>query len=92
MGLGVSAILGVMLSLGGIGVQRAIAQGQLLDIDQTGRIMFPVALWFLSPLGSGCVPLGPGVGVVVVLSPVSLGVPTLLGDNLCWAGFCHGGL
>ena len=43
-------------------------------------------LWFLSPLGPGQVPLGPVIGPVLVVSPVSLGVSTLLGDQFSLGG------
>lgn len=43
-------------------------------------------LWFLSPLGPRQVPLGPVIGPVLVVSPVSLGVSTLLGDQFSLGG------
>lgn len=42
----------------------------------------PDALWFLGPLVPRQVPLEPGIGAVVVISPVGLGVSVLPGDKL----------
>ena len=43
-------------------------------------------MWFLSPLGPGWVPLGPGIGAVLVVSTVSLGMSVLLGDKFSLGG------
>ena len=48
---------------------------------ETGRTVSPAVLRLLCPLGPGPDQFGPGIGVVVVVSSVSLGVSTLLEDK-----------
>ena len=78
--LGLSALLGDQLSPGGILVWRALAQGLLWATDRNGKV--PVPGCSVVPVGPSCVPLGPGIGAVVVVSPVILIVSTFLGDQL----------
>jgi hypothetical protein len=40
-----------------------------------------LSMRFLGPLGPWQVPLGPGIGAVMVISPVSLGLSAFLGDK-----------
>lgn len=53
---------------------------------ETSWIMSLAVLQFLVPVGSGQVPVGSGIGAVVVVSPVILGVTALLGDKLSLVG------
>jgi hypothetical protein len=55
---------------------------------ETRRILFLGAPWFLCPVGSGKVPLGPSIGEVVMVSLVILRVSVILGDQLSlgWIG------
>jgi hypothetical protein len=59
----VSVLLGDQLSLGGIWVWRAVAQGQVWPQMETGRILSHAAPWFLCPEGSQWVPLSRNVGL-----------------------------
>lgn len=59
----------------------AVSQEQVQGTDII-RIMSLAVPLFLALLGPWQVPLGPGIETVVVVSPVSLGVSALLGDNL----------
>ena len=53
---------------------------------EIGRIVSLAAQWFLGPVGSGSVPLGPGIGATVVVSPVILCMSALLRDQLSLGG------
>jgi hypothetical protein len=53
---------------------------------ETGRILALAVLWFLGPLGPGQVSLGPGIGTVLVVSPVRLGVSIFLGHKFPLSG------
>ena len=53
---------------------------------ETGRILSLDTLWLLCPVDSCGVPLGPGIGAIVVVSPVILGVSAFLGDQLSPGG------
>lgn len=44
--------------------------------------MSGAAVWFLCAVGPGQIPLGPHIGIVVLVSHVSLGMSALLGDKL----------
>ena len=74
--LGVSALLGDKLSPGRIGVWIVVAQVHLQGIDGNWKYHF------FGPVSSGKDPLGPGIGVIVLVSPVILDVSALLGDQL----------
>lgn len=63
--LGVSALQGVKLSLGGIGVWRAVLQGLIRGADENQKIVSQAASWFLSPLGPRQTPVRPGSWAVV---------------------------
>ena len=74
-------------SLGRIGVWIVMTQGQLRGADRNRKNNVPgcvslAAPWFLVPVASGQVLLGPGFGAVLVLSPMILGVSSLLWDKL----------
>ena len=49
---------------------------------ETRRILPLAAMRFLGPLDPGQVSLGPGIGAVLVVSPVSMGVSAFLGVKL----------
>lgn len=85
MTLGVSALLVDKLSLSWIRVWRAVVQGQLQGAE-TRSITSPTDPPFLCPVRPRQVPLGPCIGVVMVVSYVSLGVSALLGDKLLLLG------
>ena len=55
---------------------------------ETRRILSPAALWFLCPVHSWWVSFWPVIGAKVRVSPVSLEVTALLGDQLSLNGFC----
>ena len=50
---------------------------------KTGRFLSLSSLCFMGPLGPKWFPLGPSIGLVLVLSPVSFGLSAVLGDKLC---------
>lgn len=77
--LGVSILLGDLFSLGGIGVQRVVVQGQLRDADRNLKEFAP---WFLGPVCFGQILLGPVLSTTVVVSSVIFDVSALLGDLL----------
>lgn len=63
------------MELGGGGLWHGvISLGQM----ETGRIMMLAEPWFLVPLSPGWMPLGPGIGTLVVVLHVRLGVSVLL--------------
>lgn len=49
---------------------------------ETRRLLSLAAVWFLCPVCSWSVPLWPGFRAKVVVSPVSLRVIVILGDQL----------
>lgn len=53
---------------------------------ETRRTMFMAVLRFMGLLGPRQVPLGPGIGVMVMLSLVSLGMSILLENKLSLGG------
>jgi hypothetical protein len=55
---------------------------------ETGRIMSPAALLFMFPESSWQILLWTVIGMKVVISPLSLEVRTLLGDQLSPSSIC----